>query len=64
VNDVVMQLLTLDDVAGVLRKSPSSVRRLVADGVLPAVHVGRSVRVRPVDLEEFIGKLPVSRGAA
>jgi len=48
------QLLTLDQVADRLQVSMSTVRRRVADGELKTVRIGRALRVRPEDLEEYI----------
>lgn len=42
-----VRLLTVDDVAEVLQLSPRSVRRMVADGRLPVIRLGRAVRVHP-----------------
>ena len=47
-------LLTAAEVARILNISLRSVRRLIKDGKLPIVHVGRSVRIRPEALEAFI----------
>ncbi len=47
-------LLTAAEVAEMLSVSLRSVRRLIKDGKLPIVHVGRSVRIRPEALEAFI----------
>jgi len=47
-------LLTADDVARVLNCSQSMAYRLMQDGSIPAVRLGRAVRVRPQDLDEFI----------
>ncbi|MHB2170097.1 helix-turn-helix domain-containing protein [Alsobacter sp. R-9] len=43
-------LLTVTDVAEVLRVSTRTVRRLIKSGALASVTVGRSVRVRAEDL--------------
>lgn len=51
------QLLTVDDVSGQLRTSTTTVRRLISAGELAAVRVGRSVRVRPGDLEAYVAGL-------
>jgi excisionase family DNA binding protein len=48
-----MELLTIDDTADVLKVSASSVRRFIADGRLPAVKVGKSVRVRREAVEQM-----------
>ena len=45
-----LPLLTVIDVAEVLRVSTRTVRRLIKSGALPSVTVGRSIRVRPEDL--------------
>ena len=47
-------LLTVAEVAGILRLSVRSVRRLVAENQLPVVRIGRAVRVRREDLRSFI----------
>jgi len=47
-------LLTVGDVAGILNLHPRSIRRLIADGRLPVVRVGRAVRVRPEAVEDLI----------
>ncbi|MGE3298558.1 MAG: helix-turn-helix domain-containing protein [Porticoccaceae bacterium] len=49
-----LMLLTVDDVARRLRVSQRAVRRWIAEGRLPAVHLGRAVRVRPADLARII----------
>jgi excisionase family DNA binding protein len=47
--------LTAAEVAELLNLSLRTVRRLIKDQKLRVVHVGHSVRVRPEDLDEFIG---------
>jgi excisionase family DNA binding protein len=47
-------LLTAAEVAEILHISLRSVRRLVAEGKLPIVRIGRAVRVRPEALEAMI----------
>jgi excisionase family DNA binding protein len=49
-------LLTVTDVAGILRLSVRTVRRLIAEDELPIVRIGRAVRVRREDLRSFIDK--------
>ena len=51
-----MQWLTVAEVALALKVSERTIRRLIADGSLPAVHIGRSVRIRPADLEAMTGR--------
>jgi excisionase family DNA binding protein len=48
------KLLKADEVAELLSVSRSFAYALMQSGQLPTVHLGRSVRVRPEDLEEFI----------
>ena len=48
------KLLKANDVAEVLNISSAYVYKLISTGELPSVHIGRSVRVRPQDLDVFI----------
>ncbi len=48
------KLLKGNDVATRLNVSKAFAYRLMATGDIPTVRLGRSVRVRPEDLEEFI----------
>jgi excisionase family DNA binding protein len=48
------RLLTVDDVAEILRVSPDSVYDYARDGRLASIRFGRSVRFRPEDVEAFI----------
>jgi len=48
------QLLTVAQVATILQMSIRSVRRMIADGRLPIVRLGHSVRVRREALEAMI----------
>jgi excisionase family DNA binding protein len=48
------RLLTAAEVAETLRISLRSVRRLIKDGKLPIVRVGRLVRIRPEALAALI----------
>lgn len=47
-------LLTATEVAQLLRVSTSFAYRLMRQGNIPTVRLGRSVRVRSSDLESFI----------
>ena len=48
------KLLKAEEIAELLGVSRSFAYALMQTGQLPTVHLGRSVRVRPGDLEEFI----------
>ena len=48
------KLLKAEEVAALLSISRSFAYSLMQSGQLPTVHLGRSVRVRPEDLEEFV----------
>ncbi len=50
------RLLKPEDVASVLNISRSFTYHLLQTGQLPAIRLGRSVRVRRQDLESFIGR--------
>ena len=54
-------LLMGDDVARILNISRSFAFQLMQRGEIPTVRLGRSVRVRPADLERFILKSISSR---
>jgi len=49
-------LLDASDVAKVLALSVRSIRRLIASGELPSVRLGRSVRIRQIDVDALIGR--------
>ncbi len=46
--------LTVSEVAALLRVSNMTVYRLVSSGALPAVRVGRSVRLRAEDVDDYL----------
>jgi len=48
-----MELLTVRETAQLLRVNPITIRRYIADGRLPAVRVGRAVRVQREAIEHF-----------
>ena len=50
------QLLTVPEVAEILRVSPRTVRRMIDDKRLPVVHLGRAVQVRVEALAALIGE--------
>jgi excisionase family DNA binding protein len=49
------ELMTKNEVAGLLRVSPRTIERLVEDGKLPVLKVRRAVRFRRADVEQFVG---------
>jgi len=49
-----VKFLTIAEVASVMRVSKMTVYRLVHNGELPAVRVGRSFRVSEEDVNEYI----------
>jgi excisionase family DNA binding protein len=48
------RLLTIEDVMKRLRVSRSMAYKLTESGALRSIRIGRSVRVRPADLDRFI----------
>lgn len=48
-----MELLTVQETAALLKVAPITVRRFIADGRLPAVRVGRSVRIDMADVQQL-----------
>ena len=49
-----VKFLTVAEVAAVMRVSKMTVYRLVHNGVLPAVRVGRSFRVSEDDVNQYL----------
>lgn len=49
-----MDLLTVDETARMLKLNPVTVRRCIADGRLPAVRVGRRIRIRREAVETLL----------
>ncbi len=47
-------LLKPEDVASTLSLAKSTVYKLLQVGDIPSIKIGRSVRVRPTDLDDFI----------
>ncbi|HEU5309572.1 MAG: helix-turn-helix domain-containing protein [Acidimicrobiia bacterium] len=50
------RFLTVQEVADLMRVSTMTVYRIIKSGELPAVRVGRSFRVRDVDVDTYLGK--------
>lgn len=57
-----VKFLTIAEVAGMMRVSKMTVYRLVHNGDLPAVRVGRSFRVTEEDVNEYLQKSFYSAG--
>jgi excisionase family DNA binding protein len=53
---MISKLLRGIEVAGTLNVSKAFAYRMMADGRIPTVKLGRSVRVRPEDLDGFIAE--------
>jgi excisionase family DNA binding protein len=53
-NTAVENLLDVEAVAEVLGVSTKTVRRMIADGRIPVLRVGRGIRVRAADLTRLI----------
>ncbi len=49
-----LSLMTAHEVATLLQVSVRTVRRLIADGTLPVVRIGRSVRISKVAFEGLL----------
>jgi len=49
-----VRFMTVSEVASSLRVSTMTVYRLINGGELPAARIGRSFRVRPQDLEQYL----------
>jgi excisionase family DNA binding protein len=47
-------MLNVNDVAGILQVSRSHAYTLIRRGEIPSIHIGRSIRVRPADLEAYL----------
>jgi excisionase family DNA binding protein len=48
------ELLTVDQVAELLRLNPQTVRNHIDAGTFPAVRIGRRVRIKRSDLESYL----------
>jgi excisionase family DNA binding protein len=48
------RFLTVGEVASILRVSSMTVYRLINSGELPAVRIGRSLRLRSEDLDRYL----------
>lgn len=50
-------MLTVPEVAAILRISPSYAKKLIAAGAVPSVKIGRCRRVRSTDLKDYVDGL-------
>lgn len=50
------RLLNVAEVAYYLKISRSFAYQLIGRGIIPSVRIGRSVRVRPKDIERYISQ--------
>ena len=50
------EFLTVAEVAELLKLNQQTVRNWIDQGYLPALHVGRRVRIRRTDLDELLKK--------
>jgi excisionase family DNA binding protein len=48
------EFLTVDEVAAILKLNPQTVRNWINNGTMPAVRVGRRVRITRRDLERVL----------
>jgi excisionase family DNA binding protein len=61
-DDASRRFLTVSEVAVALRVSNMTVYRLVSSGELPAVRIGRSVRLRADDVEAYLSGRLIKAG--
>jgi excisionase family DNA binding protein len=52
--DLTDELFTVEEVASILKLNQQTVRNFIDDGHLPAVRIGRRVRIRRVVLEDVL----------
>ncbi|MGQ9475779.1 MAG: helix-turn-helix domain-containing protein [Actinomycetota bacterium] len=50
------KLLTVNEVANILRVSNMTVYRLVKSGQIPAIRVGKNYRIKESDVNEYLSK--------
>jgi putative molybdopterin biosynthesis protein len=46
------------EVAELVNVSRKTVYREIGRGELPAIHVGRQLRIDPIDLNQYLGRTP------
>ncbi len=52
-------LLTVGEVAGIMRVSNMTVYRLIKSGQLAAIRVGKNYRIRRVDVDKYLSERAV-----
>ncbi len=52
--ETISAALSVVDGAAFLRVSPDTIRRLIKSGVLAHARIGNSIRIRRIDLEQFL----------
>ena len=55
------RLLTVSEVADMMRVSNMTVYRLIKSGQLPAVRVGKNYRIREADVDRYLAERVVGR---
>ncbi len=50
------KLLTVNEVAGILRVSNMTVYRLVKSGQIPAIRVGKNYRIKESDVNKYLSR--------
>lgn len=56
------RLLTVNEVADLLRVSRMTVYRLIKEGSMPALRVGRSYRLREDDVDDYLSERYTAAG--
>jgi excisionase family DNA binding protein len=57
------EFLTVAEIAQILKLNPQTVRNWIDAGKLPALHVGRRVRIRRSDFDAFLEQGSTARPA-
>lgn len=54
IESTALELVTAEEAAALMKLAPSTVYRLMRSGEIPAVRIGRSVRIQRGELHRFI----------
>jgi excisionase family DNA binding protein len=57
------QLLTVAEVAAILRMNQQTIRNWIDAGTLPAIRIGRGVRIRRADFNALVNARPAGPGS-